>query len=202
MRTEDGHKACDRDITRNQGQADGGHNSAAPVEPAGLTLQRVDYGNPTHAAALLRLLDAYAQDPMGGGAPLPAFVRTALLPALAARSDAFSLLAWLPGVMPGPPEAVGLLNAFEGFSTFTARPLLNVHDLAVLPAYRGHGIATHLLQAAEQHARARGCCKLTLEVLPGNDEAMAVYRRFGFAGYRLRPEHGEALFWQKWLECV
>jgi ribosomal protein S18 acetylase RimI-like enzyme len=56
-----------------------------------------------------------------------------------------------------------------------------------------------LLKAAEDHARARGCCKLTLEVLSGNTPAMASYKRFGFAQYELDPAVGQAQFMQKWL---
>ena len=35
-----------------------------------LQILRVDYQNPLHRRALVMLLDAYAQDPMGGGAGL------------------------------------------------------------------------------------------------------------------------------------
>src|SRR5688572_14329373 len=78
-------------------------------------------------------------------------------------------------------EPVGVAVCFFGFSTFNARPLLNIHDLAVLPQYRGLGAGRALLQAAEEHARREGCCKLTLEVQEDNTRARALYRRFGFA---------------------
>ena len=35
------------------------------------TIRRVDYADGTDRAALVALLDAYARDPMGGGAPWP-----------------------------------------------------------------------------------------------------------------------------------
>ncbi|MEO8466498.1 MAG: GNAT family N-acetyltransferase [Gammaproteobacteria bacterium] len=76
--------------------------------------------------------------------------------------------------------AIGIAVCFVGFSTFRARPLLNVHDLAVLPQYRGKGAGRALLQAAEDHARHNGCCRLTLEVLESNSAARVLYRRFGF----------------------
>jgi ribosomal protein S18 acetylase RimI-like enzyme len=75
---------------------------------------------------------------------------------------------------------VGLAVCFRGLSTFRALPLLNIHDLAVLPPYRGKGIGRALLQAAEELARLQGCCRLTLEVLESNAGARALYRRFGF----------------------
>lgn len=154
----------------------------------------VSLDDPQHAAALLALLDHYAHDPMGGGAGLSDAARAYLVPALRKRNDYCGFIAWEDG------EAVGLINCFEGFSTFAARPLLNVHDIVVHTARRGHGIGAQLLAAAEAHAQSRGCCKLTLEVLSNNAPALAAYRRFGFAPYVLDPSAGEALFLQKWLE--
>ena len=52
---------------------------------------------------------------------------------------------------------------------------------------------------ARAHARERGCCKLTLEVLSGNTRALRSYDRFGFAPYVLDPREGQALLMQKWL---
>ena len=158
-----------------------------------LQIWPVDYKNTTHRTALVTLLDAYAQDPMGGGEALAEDVKARLCDDLAARTDAASFIAWM-GDSP-----VGLVNCIEGYSTFKARPLLNVHDLAVLPAHRGQGVGQALLQAAQAHALARGCCKLTLEVLTGNRRALRSYERFGFEPYTLDPEAGQASFMQKWL---
>jgi ribosomal protein S18 acetylase RimI-like enzyme len=91
---------------------------------------------------------------------------------------------------------------FEGFSTFACQPLLNIHDIAVLPERRRRGVASAMLAKAEDAARARGCCKLTLEVLEGNRAAQAAYAAHGFAGYALRPEMGKAMMWQKWIDQV
>ena len=153
----------------------------------------VDYRHPHHRAALVMLLDAYASEPMGGGEALAQEVKQRLCDDLAARPTAASFIAWQDD------EAVGLVNCIEGYSTFKARPLMNIHDIAVLPAYRGVGVGQALLAAAEQHARARGCCKLTLEVLTGNARALSSYLRFGFAPYELDPATGQASFMQKWL---
>ncbi len=159
-----------------------------------LDIRVVDYNHPTDAAALVALLDAYASDPAGGAAPLTDAVKDRLPAELAKRPQAFSVIAWL-GAQP-----VGLVNAIEGFSTFKAQVLVNVHDVAVLPAYRGQGVAAQMLQVVESLARERGACKLTLECLDGNRPAMALYRRLGFAGYELDPAMGQAQFMQKWLD--
>jgi GNAT superfamily N-acetyltransferase len=152
-----------------------------------------DYGDREHAHALVELLDAYARDPAGGGTPLTEAVRAGLPAALAARSQAFSVLAF-DGDTP-----VGLVNCIEGFSTFACRPLVNVHDVVVVPSHRGRRLAQRMLERVEQEARARGACKLTLEVLSGHAAALRAYSREGFAGYQLDPAFGSALFLQKKL---
>ena len=158
-----------------------------------LHILRVDYQNPAHCRALVMLLDAYAQDPMGGGQALAQDVKDRLCTDLAARADAASFIAWL-GDAP-----VGLVNCIAGYSTFKAQPLMNIHDIAVLPGHRGAGVGQALLAAAQQHAQARGCCKLTLEVLTGNAPALKSYTQFGFEPYALDPAAGQASFMQKWL---
>jgi ribosomal protein S18 acetylase RimI-like enzyme len=156
-----------------------------------LSVERLRLAQREHCDALLALLDEYASEPVGGAAPLSAYARTNLIDALRPRIGYVGLLAF-QGLC-----AVGLVNAFEAFSTFAARPVLNVHDLFVKPAYRGRGIGQALLWAAEREARARGCVKLTLEVLSGNTRALSSYERFGFRRYQLAPEVGHALFLEK-----
>lgn len=158
-----------------------------------ITIVRADYANAAHAQAIIALMDEYARGASGGGEELPGEVKARLVPALARYASASSLLAYCGDA------AVGLLNAFETLSTFRARPLLNIHDVIVAEPWRGRGIARLLFQSIEQHALARGCCKLTLEVLEGNRSAQKLYRDLGFAEYSLKEEFGQALFWQKLL---
>ena len=153
-----------------------------------------DYANPAHAQAIVTLLDAYARDPAGGSEPLSDFARAHLVAELAARPQMFSVLAYV-GEQP-----VGLVNAIEGFSTFKCKPLVNVHDVVVLEGHRGQRVGEQMLAWVEQVARERAACKLTLEVLEGNQSAMRLYRRIGFAGYELDPAMGQARFMQKWLD--
>jgi ribosomal protein S18 acetylase RimI-like enzyme len=96
-------------------------------------------------------------------------------------------------------RAIGIAVCFIGFSTFAARPLINVHDLAVLPAYRRCGAGRMLLAAVERKARTLGCCKVTLEVLENNRRAMKVYRAAGYAQATYTQEAGGALFYAKHL---
>lgn len=157
-----------------------------------LVLQ-ASYTNPVHAEAIGFLLDHYATDAMGGGEPLSMDTRQQLAIELAKRPHAFSVLAFIAG------EPVGLVNCFEGFSTFACRPLVNIHDVVVIASARGQGISQKMLAKVEEIARQRGCCKMTLEVLEGNAVAQGAYRKLGFSDYQLDPQMGRALFWQKAL---
>lgn len=161
-----------------------------------LRVCRADYADPAHAQAVLSLLDAYACDPLGGSQPLSAFALANLIPALLARPQAFSVLAFAGAT---DAEPVGLVNCFEGFSTFACRPLVNVHDVVVLADYRGRRVAEKMLALVENLALERGACKLTLEVLAGNAGAIKLYKRVGFANYQLDPAMGHAQFLQKYL---
>jgi GNAT superfamily N-acetyltransferase len=160
----------------------------------GITTRRVDYKHPQDRAALTALLDHYARDPMGGGEPLAAQALARLCDDLAQRPFAFSFIA-----QSAAGEAVGLANCFEGYSTFKAAPLINIHDIVVHSGWRGQGVGQLLMQAVEQEARQRKACKITLEVLTGNSVAMKSYERFGFAPYALDPSAGTATFMQKCL---
>ena len=166
--------------------------SGAPVlEP--MRILQANYNDALHAHAIVAMLDAYAQDPTGGGAPLSDFAKANLVQELAKRPQAFSVLAF-DGSAP-----IGLVNCIEGFSTFACKPLVNVHDVAVLASHRGQRVGEQMLALAEQIAVQRGACKLTLEVLSGNRSAVKLYERIGFAGYQLDPAMGNARFLQKWL---
>lgn len=153
----------------------------------------VDYHNPRHGVDLVTLLNHYASGEAGGGQPLTAQVQANLPTALSQLPHAFSLLCYVNG------EPAGLANCFEGFSTFKCKPLVNIHDIVVHERFRGQGIAALLLAEVEVIAREKGCCKITLEVLEGNQSAQRAYLKFGFDGYELDPAMGKALFWQKLL---
>jgi len=92
---------------------------------------------------------------------------------------------------------VGAAVCFIGFSTFAAKPLINIHDFVVLPASRGKGVGRRLLDAVEGKARELGCCKLTLEVMDNNHHALRMYHAAGFVRYALQEETGTAIFMSK-----
>ena len=108
---------------------------------------------------ILRLLSAYALDHQGGGEDLTGYCKENLLNELRRRSNTSHIFfAAIDGVN------VGISTTFEGFSTFAAKSLLNIHDFAVCPEFRRKGVGKAMMAYIEEFARSRGYCKLTLEV--------------------------------------
>jgi ribosomal protein S18 acetylase RimI-like enzyme len=139
---------------------------------------------------MLFLIDNYALDPMGGSSLLSQTVKDNLVIELAKLPQAFSVIFYVDD------KPAGLVNCFEAFSTFTCKPLINVNEVVVSGEYRGLGISQKMLQHIENIAHQKGCCKITLEVLDGNQIAKNAYIKFGVAGYELDPKIGKALFWE------
>ncbi|MGQ0549081.1 MAG: GNAT family N-acetyltransferase [Armatimonadota bacterium] len=142
-----------------------------------LRILEADFGNPAHCAGIVEVLNTYAADPVGGGQALASEVRERLVPTLRDHPTALVLLALVD------QRPAGVAVCFFGLSTFQARPLLNIHDLAVVPEHRRKGIGRALLAAAEERAIEHGCCKLTLEVQDDNGRARALYESFGFSDF-------------------
>lgn len=147
-----------------------------------------DLDDERHCAGLVRCIDDYAAGPFGRGEPLSAEVRGALCAKL--RQVPTRLIRL---VLHGD-EVVGAAVCFLGFSTFAARPRLNVHDLCVMPAHRGRGLGRALLLAVISAARGLKCSGVTLEVRADNVIAQKLYRSLGFDG-------GEpaTFFWERKL---
>ncbi len=158
-----------------------------------IEIVEADLSQAEHQHAIVELLDAYARDPMGNGAPLAPDVRRALIPGLRQHPTTIVFLAY------GAAQPIGLAICFRGFSTFVARPLINIHDLAVLPGHRGQGVGRRLLDAIAARARQLRCCKLTLEVQENNVRARRLYEAAGFAQAVYQPEAGGALFMTRTL---
>jgi ribosomal protein S18 acetylase RimI-like enzyme len=150
-----------------------------------------DYGDTEQATHIGYLLDVYSRDPMGGASPLPDKISLNVAAELSKLPHAFSVICYVDG------RPAGLVNCFEAFSTFKCKPLINIHDVIVIEAFRGIGISQRMLSMVEDIAKSKGCCKITLEVLEGNEIAKSSYAKFGFTGYELDPEMGKAMFWQK-----
>ncbi len=162
------------------------------VEP--IRVVEADLKLPAHQKAVLAMIDIYARDPMGETKPLDPDVRARLIPGLQNHPTTVVFLAF------HGDQAVGAAVCFIGFSTFAAKPLINIHDFVVLSALRGKGVGRSLLEAIEGKARELGCCKLTLEVMDNNHRALRIYEAAGFARYALQKGSGTAIFMSKPLD--
>lgn len=156
-----------------------------------ISLLTTDLQSEKHQADFLMLLNAYATDIMGGGKCIDTTLHKQLIKGLINTPHKLIVLAY------EDEKPVAVANCFYGFSTFKAKPLLNIHDFAVVPEAREKGIAKLLLEYIEKEAKKAECCKITLEVLEGNTRAKKIYKNFGFNNYELDPSAGKAVFLDK-----
>jgi RimJ/RimL family protein N-acetyltransferase len=77
---------------------------------------------------------------------------------------------------------------------------LGVGELGMMVAreWRGRGVGSALLAAAIEHARVEGVHKLSLEVFPHNEAAIALYRKFGFVEEGRRVRHYRRVSGELW----
>lgn len=73
------------------------------------------------------------------------------------------------GLLPAPPRPARL------------------YSIAVLPRYRGHGLASQLLGRFLSDSISTGHSRVRLEVSAGNRAAIDLYRRFGFTTLKVLP---------------
>ena len=66
---------------------------------------------------------------------------------LAKQHGAITVLAYIDN------KPAGLINCFQGFSTFKCKPLLNIHDVVVLKQYREQGVCQKMLNKVEALAK-------------------------------------------------
>ncbi|HSU56453.1 MAG TPA: GNAT family acetyltransferase [Candidatus Dormibacteraeota bacterium] len=55
-----------------------------------------------------------------------------------------------------------------------------IYSLAVLPDHRRRGVGAGLVQHAEQSLIQLGCLKINLQIVKGNEEVEAFYRKLGY----------------------
>lgn len=158
---------------------------------ANVTIVDADLTRAEHQQALVAMLDSYMRDPMEGGVPPSAQVKRELIPGLRAHPARYVFLAYRGGL------PVGFSICFLGFSTFNARPLINIHDIFVDSSVRGQGIGAMLLERIEAKARALNCCRITLEVREDNRVARGLYRKVGFDQVVVGPDRVKMEFWRK-----
>jgi len=108
--------------------------------------------------------------------------RRALYAELLAKPDTVLLLAALDDALVG----YGLAHVMDAAETWvpdtwvTGARIGEIESLAVLPAHRGRGLGTELLERLESALRDQGVNDIVIGVLPGNDGAVRMYERRGY----------------------
>lgn len=147
-----------------------------------------DLNHLDHAENFLRLTAAYMADPMGEATSWNEEQKTTVIREMKDHPSALILFA------KDDRNYVGLCTCFFAYSTFLAKPLLNIHDIYVDASYRGNGVGKKLIQTVEEIAIQEGCGKITLEVRKDNLNARDLYKT---QGYSEAPH--SMFFWIKYL---
>ena len=91
------------------------------------------------------------------------------------RDEAVVFIARLDGV------AVGFTMIYPTFSTVALAPIWLLNDLYVDESARGNGIASKIMEIAEQAARDAGAARIWLRTANDNTPAQALYEGRGWA---------------------
>lgn len=173
-----------------------------PPTTSPFTCFEADLHHADHARAVADLVNMYAREPLARGSDLPReiidklpgflrdFPTSHVFLAQTVGGDALDLASY-----------AGIAVCVRSISTFTASPVMNIHDLAVRPEFRGRGVGRALMNEVERAARSLRCCKITLEVHRENVGAIAAYHACGFADGLATPAAGTIMFFEKKLQA-
>lgn len=136
------------------------------------------------------VLDAYesvAAEGMwiGGEAPIDREARRARRLERFRRGENFELVA----------EADGRIIGELGVEVIHGRGDLGMH---LLSEFRGQGIGSAMMARAIEWARQQGLAKLSLEVWPHNERAIALYQKFGFVKEGYHPKQWRRRSGESW----
>lgn len=90
------------------------------------------------------------------------------------RGDSVLLGAFTDG------ELVGFMQLYPSFTSVGMAPLWILNDLYVTADARRSGVATALMNAARDHARATGARRVVLATEKSNTSAQRLYERLGY----------------------
>ncbi len=140
-----------------------------------LSILYVDLQNPVHCGHVIKLLNDYMNDPMGNNCPMPKGLAPQIISGLKHYSG------FLGFFVMADDQFAGLANCNVNFSTFQAKPLINIHDFIVAPEFRNIGAGHFLLRGIINYASENGFCRVNLEVREDNLTAKSLYKKMGFS---------------------
>lgn len=150
-----------------------------------LRFECVNLADLEHCSALILLLNEYMQDEMGMGAKMNEELAPDIINGLKEHS------AYLGFFVRCDNEYVGLANCNRVFSTWQAKPILNIHDFIVHAGWRNKGVGLFLMNGIKRYSETNGYCKINLEVREDNNKALALYNKAGF-----KAGNPPMLFWE------
>lgn len=153
-----------------------------------LSIIQVNLKNPDHCGQVIKLLNDYMLDPMGNNAPMD----EDLAPKIIAGLKTYP--GYLGFFVLANEQYAGLANCNHNFSTFKAKPLLNIHDFIISPEFRTIGAGHFLMRGIINYAFRNGFCRVNLEVREDNHAAKSLYQKMGFS--ECEPK---MLFWERKL---
>jgi ribosomal protein S18 acetylase RimI-like enzyme len=153
-----------------------------------LSILQVDLQNPLHCDQVIKLLNDYMNDPMGNNRPMEKELAPKIITGLKLHSGFLGFF-----VLAGDQFA-GLANCNVTFSTFQAKPLINIHDFIIAPEFRKVGAGGFLIQGILDYAVGNGFCRVNLEVREDNYPAKSLYKKMDFSDCVPRM-----LFWEQKL---
>ena len=153
-----------------------------------LSILNVDLQNPIHCNQVIKLLNDYMKDPMGNNRPMPKELASQIIAGLKQHSGFLGFFVLADELF------AGLANCNINFSTFQAKPLINIHDFIVAPEYRNVGFGHFLLSGIINYASQNGYCRVNLEVREDNANAKSLYKKMGFSDCVPRM-----MFWERKL---
>ena len=153
-----------------------------------ISFLEVDIDDNEHTKQIIRLLDAYMRDEMGNNSPMPEEMAPKIIEGLKNHSAYLGFFATAGG------EFIALANCNKNFSTFKAKPIINIHDFFVHPDFRGKGAGKFLLNSIAKYGQENGFCRINLEVRNDNIKAQKLYENIGY-----RECEPPMFFWEKML---
>lgn len=153
-----------------------------------MTAFQVRRGRPEDARALAELFAAVAEERDGIATEPPIDID--------ARTRQFA------GSIDGTIVAVTADDLIGSLHIDAARSGVGELGMAVALPWRGRGVGSALLTAAIEKARSDELHKLSLEVFPHNDAAIALYRKFGFVEEGRRVRHYRRASGELWDSIV
>jgi len=151
-----------------------------------LSTQIIDLQNPVHCEKVIKLLNDYMNDPMGNNSPMSKRLSPQIISGLKKHSGFLGFFVLVDNLF------AGLANCNINFSTFQAKPLINIHDFIIAPEFRNVGAGRFLLSSVINYASSNGFCRVNLEVREDNLVAKSLYKKMGFDDCVPRM-----MFWEK-----